>query len=179
MGIEIAIDGTPVSGKNFTWNTAVNFSRNRNLIVDLYPGRTEFNLSADIAEISTWAVVGKSYGTLRTTIAQQPFQAVDANGNKIDDPRNGLPILNWRGDARAAFPKRSNYLQDVGDINAKFRFGWDNTFRYKNFSLNVLLMPKLVVTLYWPVTDLVHTQAYSQIHLKVVMLNMERYHLDK
>ncbi|ULQ51498.1 SusC/RagA family TonB-linked outer membrane protein [Flavihumibacter fluvii] len=142
-GIEIAIDGTPISNKNFSWNTAFNISRNRNLIKELYEGRSEYNLGADIAEISTWAVVGKSYGTLRTTIAQQPYQAVDANGNKVDDPRNGLPILNWRGDARAAFPKRSNYLQDVGDINAKFRFGWDNTFRYKNFSLNVLIDAKI------------------------------------
>jgi iron complex outermembrane receptor protein len=142
-GIEIAIDGTPVNGKNFSWNTAVNFSRNRNKIVSLYEGRTEYNLGADIAEISAWAVVGKSYGTLRTTIQSEPFQAVDANGNKIDDPRNGLPILNWRGDARAAFPKRSNYWQDVGDINPKFRAGWDNTFRYKNLSLNVLVDAKV------------------------------------
>jgi iron complex outermembrane recepter protein len=142
-GIEFSIDGTPVSKKNFTWTTAFNISKNKNLIVDLYPNRTELDLNANIAEISTWAVVGKSYGTLRTTIAQLPYQAVDAGGNKIDDPRNGLPVLNWRGDARAAFPKRSNFLQDVGDINADFRFGWDNTFRYKNFSLNVLLDAKI------------------------------------
>jgi iron complex outermembrane receptor protein len=31
----------------------------------------------------------------------------------------------------------------VGDINAKFRAGWDNTFNYKNFSLNVLLDAKI------------------------------------
>ncbi|MBZ5858884.1 SusC/RagA family TonB-linked outer membrane protein [Flavihumibacter profundi] len=142
-GIEIAIDGTPISSKDFSWNTAFNISRNRNMIVDLYPGRTEYNLGADIAEISTWAVVGKSYGTLRTTIHSQPYQATDANGNKVEDPRNGLPVLSWRGDARAAFPKRSNYLQDVGDINAKYRWGWDNTFRYKSFSLNILIDAKV------------------------------------
>ncbi|HSB93510.1 MAG TPA: hypothetical protein VLC28_10345, partial [Flavitalea sp.] len=126
-----------------TWNTALNFARNRNLIKELYPGRTEYNLGADIAEISTWAVVGKSYGTLRTTIAQEPFQALDANGNKINDPRNGMPVLSWRGDARAAFPKRSNYLQDVGDINPDFRAGWDNTIRFKNFNLNILVDSKI------------------------------------
>lgn len=142
-GIEISVDATPVTTKNFSWNTALNYSRNRNLIVDLYEGRSEFNLGADIAEVSTWAVVGKSYGTLRSTIQSQPYQAVDANGNKIDDPRNGLPILNWRGDARAAFPKRSGYYQDIGDINAKFRMGWNNTFRYKNLSLNILVDAKI------------------------------------
>ncbi|MBX3242084.1 MAG: SusC/RagA family TonB-linked outer membrane protein [Chitinophagaceae bacterium] len=137
-GIEIALDATPVQTKSFRWNTALNYAVNRNKIVDLYPGRTEYNLGANIGEISTWAVVGKSYGTLRTTINSEPFQGTDAH-----DPRNGLPILIWRGDSRTAFPDRSNRWQDVGDINAKFRGGWDNTFSYKNFNLNVLLDAKI------------------------------------
>lgn len=142
-GIEIAIDATPIKTNSFTWNTALNYSRNRNLIVELYPGRTEFDLGANISEISTWAVVGKSYGTLRTQIHSKTFQAMDSNGKPIADPRNGLPVLSWRSDARAAFPARSNTWRDVGDINAKFRGGWDNTFRYKNFSLDVLLDTKI------------------------------------
>ena len=142
-GIEIAVDATPVRSKNFSWNTALTYAVNRNKIVDLYPGRTEYNLGANIGEISTWAVVGKAYGTLRTQIHSTAFQAVDGNGKPIDDPRNGLPILAWRSDSRTAFPARSNQWQDVGDINAKFRGGWDNTFTYKNFSLNVLLDAKI------------------------------------
>ena len=142
-GIEIAIDATPVKSKYFTWTTALNYSRNRNLIVSLYSGRTEYDLGANIAEISTWAVVGKSYGTLRTQIHSTAFQAVDGSGKPIADPRNGLPILSWRSDARAAFPARSNQWQNVGDINAKFRGGWDNTFSYKNFSLNILVDAKI------------------------------------
>ncbi|MGN6436663.1 MAG: SusC/RagA family TonB-linked outer membrane protein [Agriterribacter sp.] len=142
-GIEIAVDATPVRSKNFSWNTALNYSINRNKIVELYPGRTELDLGANIAEISTWAVVGKAYGTLRTTIHSMPFQATDGSGNPKDDPRNGLPILTWRSDARAAFPARSGIWQDVGDINAKFRAGWDNTFNYKGFSLNVLIDAKI------------------------------------
>ncbi len=142
-GIEIAVDANVVTTKNFSWNTALNYAVNRNKIVDLYEGRTEYNLGANIGEISTWAVVGKSYGILRSTIHSEPFQAVDADGKPIDDPKNGLPILTWRSDSRTAFPARSNRWQDVGDINAKFRGGWDNTFRYKNLSLNVLLDAKI------------------------------------
>ena len=142
-GIELAIDATPVKSKYFTWNTAFNYSRNRNLIVELYPGRTEFDLGANIAEISTWAVVGKSYGTLRTQIHSSPYQAKDANGGNIADPKNGLPILSWRSDGRTAFPARSNQWMDVGDINSKFRGGWINTFTYKNISLNVLIDAKI------------------------------------
>ncbi|QJB30468.1 SusC/RagA family TonB-linked outer membrane protein [Chitinophaga oryzae] len=142
-GLELMIDGTPVKTKNFEWSTNLNYSFNRNLIKDLYPGRTEYDLGANIGEISTWAVVGKSYGVLRTLIHSSPYQAKDANGNPVDDPNNGKPVLAWRSDARAAFPARSNTWQDVGDINAKFRAGWGNTFRYKGFSLNVLLDAKI------------------------------------
>lgn len=143
QGIEIALDATPVRSKNFSWNTALNYAVNKNKIVELYPGRTELDLGANIAEISTWAVVGQAYGTLRTTIHSTPFQAMDANDKPIADPRNGLPILTWRSDARAAFPARSGVWQDVGNINAKFRAGWDNTFNYKGLSLNVLIDAKV------------------------------------
>lgn len=142
-GLELMIDGTPVKTKDFEWNTNLNYSFNRNLIKELYPGRTEYDLGANIGEISTWAVVGKSYGVLRTLIHSSPYQAKDANGNPVADPNNGKPVLAWRSDARAAFPARSNTWQDVGDINAKFRAGWGNTFRYKGFSLNVLLDAKI------------------------------------
>jgi iron complex outermembrane receptor protein len=142
-GLEIMVDGSPVKTKNFEWNTNLNYSFNKNLIKDLYPGRTEYDLGANIGEISTWAIVGQSYGVLRTTIHSQPYQATDANGKPVDDPNNGKPVLAWRSDARAAFPARSNTLQNVGDINAKFRAGWGNTFRYKGFSLNVLLDAKI------------------------------------
>jgi iron complex outermembrane receptor protein len=76
-------------------------------------------------------------------IHSTPYQAKDASGNNVADPKNGLPILNWRSDARAAFPARSNEWQDVGDINAEFRGGWDNTFTYKALSLNVLIDAKI------------------------------------
>ena len=88
-------------------------------------------MAADIGEISTWAVEGKSYGTMRTLI------------HSTADAKTGLPILSWRSDARAAFPARSNKWQDVGDINAKFRGGWDNTFSYKSFTLNLLVDAKI------------------------------------
>ncbi|MEJ7589116.1 MAG: hypothetical protein WKI04_16285, partial [Ferruginibacter sp.] len=97
----------------------------------------------DVGEISSWAVVGGAYGTLRTLIHSTPYHAKDGSGNNVTDPKNGLPLLTWRADARAAFPARSNVWQDMGDMNAKFRGGWDNTFTYKNISLNVLIDAKI------------------------------------
>jgi iron complex outermembrane receptor protein len=142
-GIEIAIDATPVKTKSFTWNTSLVYSKNQNKIISLAPGRTELDLGAGIGEISSWAVVGGVYGELRSTIHSTAYQAKDNNGNNVSDPKNGLPILIWRSDARAAFPGRSNVWQREGDINAKWRGGFNNTFTYKNFSLNVLIDGKI------------------------------------
>ena len=138
-GIEITLDGTPISTSNFKWYSRAIFSRNRNLIVSLSDGRTEFPLGGDAWETSSWAVVGKSYGTIRSTIAAERF----SNKDNANDPRNGMPVLSWRSDARAAFPARSNKWKDLGDINAKFRAGWTNEFSYKNWTLSVLFDAKI------------------------------------
>ena len=37
-GIEISLNGRPVQSKLFTWDATLNFARNKNKIVELYPG---------------------------------------------------------------------------------------------------------------------------------------------
>ncbi|QRR00423.1 SusC/RagA family TonB-linked outer membrane protein [Dyadobacter sandarakinus] len=142
-GIEIALDATPVKIGAFSWNTTVNFSRNRNKIVELYGDREYYALADESGggnDLIPYAKVGGTYGVIRTRIAASRFVS---DGSVANDPRNGKAILSWRGDARAAFPARSNEWKDVGDINAKFRGGWDNTFNYKRLSLNVLFDAKI------------------------------------
>jgi iron complex outermembrane recepter protein len=138
-GIEITVDGTPIQTNAFMWNSKLTYSRNKNLIVDLGEGRSEYSLGGDAGFSSSWAVVGESYGVIRSMYGMEKYNNT-ANPN---DPKNGLPILNWRNDARAAFPKRSNVWKNMGNINAKFRAGWSNDFIYKNWSLNVLLDAKI------------------------------------
>ena len=139
-GIEIALDATPIVTKDFTWSTALNYSRNRNMIVELYPGVTDYPLSPGMLwNVSSWAVVGKSYGVLRSTTHSATYN----NPNDPKDPRNGLPELAYREGRRVAFPRQSGQIRDVGDMNTKFRAGFDNTFRYKNLSLNVLIDAKI------------------------------------
>jgi iron complex outermembrane receptor protein len=138
-GIEIALDGTPVQTKDFRWNSRLTFSRNKNLIVSLADGRSEYYLGGDAYYTSAWAVVGKSYGTIRSLYESQKY----TNVANAADPKNGQVQLSWRNDARAAFPARSNRWQDIGDINAKFRGGFSNDFSYKNWSVNVLFDAKV------------------------------------
>ncbi|MDR3268403.1 MAG: SusC/RagA family TonB-linked outer membrane protein [Tannerella sp.] len=143
QGIEFSINYTPVSIKDFEWSGMFNIGSNRNKIIDLYEGRNEFDLGEGIHTMNSYAIVGKSYGIIRTNANSMPFQAVDATDNPVDHPNNGMPILSWRSDARCAFPGRSGEWMDIGDINASFRGGIENTLRYKNFSLQFLIDAKV------------------------------------
>lgn len=145
-GVEIALNGTPVRNTNFEWNSTATYTRNRNKIIELYGDREYYALDDENLGSNdqiSYAKVGGTYGVIRTLIHSKAYQAVDGSGKPVDHPNNGKVVLDWRSDARAAFPKRSNERMDVGDINARFRGSWDNTFRYKNFSLNVLLDAKI------------------------------------
>jgi len=143
QGVEFSVNYKPISTPDFEWNGMFNIGRNRNKIVELYEGRNEFDLGEGIHTMSSYAIVGKSYGIIRTNAHSKPFQAVDDAGNPIDSPNNGMPILSWRSDARCAFPGRSGEWMDIGDINADFRGGLENTFRYKNFSFQFLIDAKV------------------------------------
>ncbi len=138
-GIEISLDGRPIQTKNFQWSSRLTFSQNKNLIVSLAEGRSDFFLGGAAFDASSWAVVGKSYGTIRSTTQSLKY----VNPENKADPNNGMTVLAWRNDARAAFPQRSNKYQDIGNINARFRGGFSNDFSYKSLSLNVLFDAKI------------------------------------
>lgn len=145
-GVEISLTGTPVQTKNFNWNSTLTFTRNRNKIIELYGDNEYYALDEEglgANDQIPYAKVGGAYGVIRTRIHSKPYQAFDANGKPVDHPNNGKTVLAWRSDARAAFPQRSNEWMDVGDINPDFRSSFDNTFRYKNISLNVLFDAKI------------------------------------
>ncbi len=138
-GIEVSIDVTPIQIGDFKWNSMLTFSRNRNKIIELYGDREYYALENEgnaSNDLIPFAKVGGAYGVIRTKIAAKRYV-------NEGSPNNGKQVLSWRGDARAAFPAKSNEWKDVGDINAKFRSGWDNTFTYKRFSMNVLLDAKI------------------------------------
>jgi iron complex outermembrane receptor protein len=138
-GVELSVEATPLVIDAFKWNTTLTFSRNRNKIIELYGDREYYALENEgngSNDLIPYAKVGGAYGVVRTKIAAKRYYN-EGSAN------NGKQVLSWRADARAAFPARSNEWKDVGDINAKFRTGWDNTFSYKRVSMNVLFDAKI------------------------------------
>ncbi|GAA4296402.1 SusC/RagA family TonB-linked outer membrane protein [Aestuariibaculum suncheonense] len=121
-GFELAINTTPIAGKDFTWDSGVNFAFNRNTVESLAPGLDEFvHANYDGSAAKLVSQPGEPAGVFYT----HPV-ATDANGNKIVDP-NGL----YKVDA-------DEWIK-VGSAQPKVVGGFTNFFSYKNFSLSALI----------------------------------------
>jgi len=134
-GIELTLHTTPVRMKDFTWDADFNFTRNRNMIVELYPGIDLYNLyeSANYGNtrIGTYAVVGGEWGVLMS------------DSEPLRDEDTGLPILRWSSGNRGALMYRSNEMKEVGSMNPKFFGSMNSVVTYKNFQLGFLIDAKI------------------------------------
>lgn len=137
-GVEIVLSATPISTKNFTWETNLNWSANRNRVMSLADGLTEITYAS-----SGGYTVG---GNTMKLIAGEPYGNIYGNylkryyGDKTEDPlrtdkslpiiigANGFPVVSAAADVKI-----------IGNSQPDWIGGWNNTFHYKNFSLNMLI----------------------------------------
>jgi iron complex outermembrane receptor protein len=145
-GVEILLTGTPVKKGAFAWDASVSYTRNRDLIKDMYPGIKERVLEGDPAygdRIASVAYIGKSYGDLVTDSHYKPYQRLDADGNKVDDPNNGKPVLLWSTRQNGAYAARNGTKQTIGNIQSDWYGFVSNRFSYKGIFLSALLDIKM------------------------------------
>lgn len=129
--------------KTFKWNTSFNIAFNKNAITNL-AGRDNIpNSGADLFGVQSWALlkvgeeVGKFYGLLTDGIVQ-----IDEDPETI--PRApGEPLLT-PGDRKFKDLNNDGLINDedrtfIGNAQPDFNFGFNNTFSYKNFDLNVFV----------------------------------------
>lgn len=124
-GLEIAINGIPVKTRDFSWNISVNYTRNRNTVVELYKdatGQSAKNLQMANFQggVSINATVGQPMGQLRGK------DFVYTNGQRtVGD--NGYYL------------KTSTTNNNIGNINPNYLMGINNSFTYKNWKLQFLV----------------------------------------
>jgi TonB-linked SusC/RagA family outer membrane protein len=122
QGIEVMLSGSPVITDSFTWKTGVNFSTNKNKVLELHPELGYFSLSGGTSNSYALRLeVGGSFGD----IYGRTFKRDEQGKIAYDD--NGLPIPN------------SGDLKKIGNTAADFNIGWNNTLTYKGFSLYFLI----------------------------------------
>lgn len=143
QGIEILLSATPVQSKNFNWDLTVNFTRNRNKIIELAPGVTAFPLdNAFGADVQSMAIPGKPYGTIVTNYGYASFQAKDGAGNNISSPMNGMKVLKQNG----SYYRSSELGQgskELGTMMEDFLMNTSQNFRFKNIFLSFQIDSKV------------------------------------
>ena len=117
-GVELQVTGTPVETKNFSWEGVLNFAYTHNELLSLIDGMEDRQIS------NPWSAA--------------IFKAVPGYATP------SVFIRKWIRDdqGRIVVDKNGNYQQEseftyAGSAAPKFTAGFTNTFRYRDFSLNV------------------------------------------
>jgi TonB-linked SusC/RagA family outer membrane protein len=122
QGVEIVLGGSPVWTGDFRWKTSINYSHNRNKVIELAEGMDRFNFGGGGSNNYDMRLEkGGSFGDFYGRVFKR-----DEQGN-IQYDANGIPI-----------PDTSDH-QKIGNTAPKFNLGWQNTFTYKGFSLYLLI----------------------------------------
>lgn len=145
-GVEIALNLVPIQKKDFSWNANFNITFNKNEVTALAPGVDNIITATGGLESPSITVVGKPLGMLFVTRTN----GVDPEtGRRIFINKNGdevyyqhvAPTGRFRyeyADGTVAPTVSSADAEVYKNTNPKYYGGFDNTFRFKNFSLNAL-----------------------------------------
>ncbi|WP_410493159.1 TonB-dependent receptor domain-containing protein [Chryseobacterium sp. P1-3] len=118
-GVEVQLGLVPIKSKDFTWNIDVNWSKNKNQVVNLYPGITNLLVNSFQGGVSLNAREGEAWGTLVGS------DYTYLNGQKVIDPNTGKYLQNPN--------------QVIGNTTPDWIGGIRNSFSYKGFSLSFLI----------------------------------------
>lgn len=128
-GVELTINATPVQTTNFSWDIAVNWSKNVNKIVFLYNNQPSYVIqqeqnSINIEAKATDSIGGKSIKNGYGIITGTDYKYL--NGQRVID-------------ASGHYEFNPNSKSDIGNINPDWIGGINNTFKYKNIALSFLV----------------------------------------
>ena len=119
-GMELTVSGTPVLTPAFEWDASLNVYGNRGRMTNFPDGLVAMYLT-DV-----------QYGTAKAgTIKDGSFMGIA--GYKFIRDDAGELVLDKNG-----FPTHTNDFEEVGNREALFAGGFNNTFSWKGFSLNML-----------------------------------------
>lgn len=131
-GMEVSITGKPFDGKDFKWESTLNFSYNKGRLGDFLEGVGMFYpTDAQFGTVKSASV--PNGGKFMALVGTRFETEHDADGNEIKggkyliDPTTGL------------YKIHSGSNDVVGNREPKLIGGWNNTFTYKNLSLSFLL----------------------------------------
>ncbi len=133
QGFELSLGWFQDFGNDFTWSTDLNLSYNDNKIIELVEGLQD---GLSISNFGGAQVILKEGGHFGDLYVRTLKHNEDGSlmVNTVTDEASGtsyqVPVLGG---------ENIQDLKYIGDMNSKVYMGWNNTFRYKDFSLSFLI----------------------------------------
>ncbi|PIA81055.1 hypothetical protein BFR04_15230 [Gaetbulibacter sp. 4G1] len=139
-GFEISLSAKPIVKNDFKWDTNVIFTKNDNEVVALNSGETELSVGgAGTPGFSDalWLEVGQPIGLIRgyeydgvwksdEAILAAAYGVTPGSPKYVDQNNDGII--------------GSDDVVNIAKALPDYTFSWNNTFTYKNLSLNVLVI---------------------------------------
>lgn len=154
-GLGVTINSVNIQNKQFTWKTGFNLSIDRNKITKL---PTPINLVFNSTQAQFTSVVGQPASMITGYIADGLFQNYNDIVGHAVQTSNGVMTVSptqgsWVGDVKfrdISGPKGTpdgiidqNDRIVMGNPWPKWTFGFNNSFNYKNFDLNIFIIGSL------------------------------------
>lgn len=125
-GFELALTGHVLENPDgFNWDMGINFSKNINTVVELTEGVSQYRLGG-FENVSILAASGERYGDIWGTEFKRVTDASSTHYGKIIVDEAGIPLAN-------------SEVVRLGNQQPDAMVGFTNSFRYKNFSLSMLI----------------------------------------
>lgn len=141
-GIELVLNGTPIRSNHFRWDATLNFTRNRNMVVDIFDEVTDIPLLTQNGYVNSAVTMriakGRPYGDLYGTSYERYYAGGKPEDLVVLD--KNLPKVIATSGAYAGFPVMNTSQQLViGNGMPKWLAGFRNSFSYKGLSLSFLI----------------------------------------
>jgi len=120
-GVEIVVSGKIIKSNTFSWDTALNFSKNKNTVKEI-PAELGGRINLTDAGVNNYRY---------SLIEGRPFGVIE--GVNIMKDAQGRILLNSDGTIQ------KTGFQEVGNSNPDFMLGFSNSFKFGSFFANVLL----------------------------------------
>ncbi|MEQ9289912.1 MAG: SusC/RagA family TonB-linked outer membrane protein [Cyclobacteriaceae bacterium] len=130
-GVELTLSADIIKNSTYNWTSTFNYWRNTTTVENLNELTGDFkNLYGSAGygnyRVAAVAFEGGEYGVLYSD-------------SKVAQDDNGNNLMSWHNGVKAPYYKRAGGREEVGKIQPDFEGSWNNEFRYKNFTLGVLL----------------------------------------
>lgn len=122
-GFELTLNAEVFQKNNFSWNTSINASQNKNKIVELIASNPNYQVGGDTEGFASLIKAGGSFNDVYIF-----HFARNASGQIILD-KNGVPT------------KEATQTK-TGNVNPNLILGWNNNLNYRNFFASVLVNGK-------------------------------------